>query len=153
MESAKKGEKAAFKGEDGWEMVDEQSEGPGQFVARRMKAFKAPGAEVGELADKASSLKVADGVISGDLTEDGAKDLLTVFRRAGGDRPNPKNAKGSVKIWIKDGVLTKYEYNVQGRIPGRDGDEVDVNRTTTVEIKDVGSTKLGLSDDVKKKLS
>lgn len=152
MESAAKGEKVAFKGEDGWESVDDQSQGPGQFIARRMKNFKGPATEAADLADKTKSLKSADGVVSGDLTEEGAKEFLTFGRRANPDRPGPKNAKGSVKFWIKDGALAKYEYNVQGKVAGRDGDEIDVNRTTTVEIKDVGKTKVGLSDDVKKLL-
>ena len=153
MESAAKGEKVAFKGEDGWEMADDQSEGVGQFIARRMKNFKAPAVEAADLADKAKSLASADGVISGDLSEEGAKAYLSFGRRQNPDAPGPKDAKGSVKFWIKDGALTKYEYNVQGKVAGRDGDEVQVNRTTTVEVKDVGTTKLGLSDDVKKKLS
>jgi hypothetical protein len=152
MESAAKGEKVAFKGEDGWEAADDQSQGPGQFIARRMKNFKGPALEAADLADKTKSLKGADGVISGDLTEEGAKEFLSFGRRVNPDRPGPKNAKGSVKFWLKDGALTKYEYNVQGKIAGRDGDEIDVNRTTTVEIKDVGKTKAGLSDDVKKLL-
>jgi hypothetical protein len=153
METAAKGEKVAFKGEDGWETPDPDAQGPGQFVARRMKTFKAPAAEAADLADKAKSLKSADGAISGDLSEDAAKELLTFGRRAGAERPAPKNAKGSVKFWVKDGELTKYEYNVSGKVMGRDDNEQDVNRTTTVEIKDVGKTKLGLSDEAKKKLS
>ena len=153
MESAAKGEKVAFKGEDGWETADDQSQGPGRFIALRMRNFKAPAVEAADLADKAKSLKSADGVISGDLTEEGAKEFLTFGRRANPDRPAPKNAKGSVKFWIKDGALAKYEYNVQGKVAGRDGDEIEVNRTTTVEIKDAGKTKLMLSDEAKKKLS
>jgi hypothetical protein len=153
MESASKGGKVAFKGEDGWETADAQSEGPGQFMARRMATFKAPAVEAADLADKAKALKSADGVISGDLTEEAAKELLSFGRRVNPDRPAPKDAKGSVKFWVKDGVLTKYEHNVQGKVTGRDDTEQSVNRTTTVEIKDVGTTKLSLSDEAKKKLS
>ena len=153
MESAAKGEKVIFKGEDGWEVPDADAQGPGSFVARRMRNFKAPAAEAADLADKAKSLKSAEGAISGDLTEEGAKAYLTFGRRPNPDAPGPKDAKGSVKFWIKDGALTKYEYNVSGKVTNRDGDEVAVSRTTTVEIKDVGKTKLGLSDELKKKLS
>jgi len=157
FESAAKGEKVLFKGEDGWEVADPAAEGAGQFIARRMRTFKAPALEAADLADKAKSLKSADGVISGDLTEDGAKELLAFGRRGGGggggDRPAPKEAKGSVKYWVTGGALTKYEINVSGKVANRDGDEVTINRTTTVEIKDVGKTKLGLSEDNKKKLS
>ncbi|HTD67747.1 MAG TPA: hypothetical protein VK846_14575 [Candidatus Limnocylindria bacterium] len=150
MEIAAKGEKVMVKGEEGWESA-EDAQGPAQFASRRMRTFKAPAAEAADLADKAKSLKSADGAISGDLTEEGAKALLS-FRRQNADAPAPKDAKGSVKFWLKDGELAKYEYNVQGKVMGRDDNEMEVNRTTTVEIKDAGKTKLGLSDDIKKKL-
>jgi hypothetical protein len=151
--TAAKGEKVIFKGEDDWEVADADTQGPGAFAARRMRTFKAPGAEAADLADKAKSLKSADGAISGDLTEDGAKAYLSFGRRPNPDAPGPKNAKGSVKFWLKDGELTKYEYNVQGKITGRDDQEFDINRTTTVEIKEVGKTKLTLPEEAKKKLS
>ena len=152
MHTAAKGEKVIFKGEDEWEVADDGAQGPGAFASRRMKAFKAPAAEAADLVDKSQSLKSAEGVISGDLTEAGAKSFLTFGgRRQNADAPGPKDAKGSVKFWVKDGELTKYEYNVQGKIVGRDDTEIPINRTTTVEIKDVGKTKLTLPDEAKKK--
>ena len=66
-------------------------------------------------------------------------------RRNGGQPPAVKNPKGSVKFWIKNGVLTKYQYNVQGTI-NRNDEDVDIDRTTTVEIKDVGTTKITVPD-------
>jgi hypothetical protein len=72
--------------------------------------------------------------------------------RRGGQAPPVSNAKGSVKFWIKDGVLTKYVLKVSGTIT-RNGDDVDVDRTTTVEIKDVGTTKLAVPDEAKSKMS
>lgn len=153
MHTAAKGEKVITKGEDDWEVADAEAQGPGAFAVRRMRTFKAPAAEAADLADKAKSLKSADGVISGDLTEDGAKAFLTFGgRRGGADAPGPKDAKGSVKFWVKDGELAKYEYTVQGKIMGRDDQEMSINRTTTIEIKDAGKTKLALPDDAKKKL-
>ena len=148
---AAKGEKVLFKGEDEWEVADEGAQGAGAIAARQMKAFKAPAVEAAELADKAKSLKNADGVISGDLSEEGAKSFL-IFggRRPNADAPGPKDAKGSVKFWVKDGELTKYEYNVQGKITFRE-EERAIDRTTTLELKDVGKTKLTLPDEAKKK--
>lgn len=151
--TAKKGEKVIFKGEDDWEVADADAQGAGSFAARRMRAFKAPAEEAADLADKAKALKSADGVISGDLTEEGAKAFLSFGRRQNADAPGPKNAKGSVKFWVKNGELTKYEYNVQGKVTGREDQEFDVNRTTTVELKEVGKTRLTLPEEAKKKLS
>ncbi len=107
MEIAAKGEKVMVKGEEGWEPAEE-AQGLAQFASRRMRTFKAPAAEAADLADKAKSLKAADGVITGDLTEDGAKALLSMGRRLNADAPAPKEAKGSVKFWVKDGELAKY---------------------------------------------
>jgi hypothetical protein len=104
------------------------------------------------LVTKVQDLKKDGDVYSGDLTEEGAKALLTMgFRRPGGQ--GPSNAKGSVKFWIKDGGLSKYETKVSGKRQNQNGDEIDIERTTTTEIKDVGSTKVEVPDEAKKKLS
>ena len=63
-------------------------------------------------------------------------------------------AKGSVKFWTKNGLLVKYEYSLQGKIVLTDHkQEFNVSRTTTVEIKDAGSTKIRLPEEARQKLS
>ena len=152
MHTAAKGEKVIVKGEEEWETPDADAQGPGRFAAQRMRNFKAPAVEAADLADKAKSLQSKDGVTGGDLTEEAVKGLLSAGRRPNADAPAPKDAKGSVKFWIKDGALTKYEYNVQGKVMGREDQEMSINRTTTIKIKDAGKTKLTLPEDAKKKL-
>ena len=152
MHTAAKGEKVIVKGEEAWETPDADAQGPGRFAAQRMKTFKAPAAEAADLAEKAKSLQSKEGVTSGDLTEEAVKGLLTFRRPGNADAPAPKEAKGSVKFWVKEGALTKYEFNVQGKVMGRDDQEMAINRTTTIEIKDAGKTKLALPEDAKKKL-
>ncbi|MBV9470608.1 MAG: hypothetical protein JOZ57_15320, partial [Abitibacteriaceae bacterium] len=113
-----KGDKGAVKTADGWQSLADASQnnnGPGRFIARMAQNFKAPAAEASDLADKTTDIKKADDAYSGDLTEDGAKSLLA-FGRRGGNAPTPTNTKGSVKFWIADGLLSKYQYNVQGTI-------------------------------------
>ena len=121
-------------------------------MVRRLKAFKAPAVEAGELLEKVKEVKKSDGgLYAGDLTTEGAKALMTRGRR-GGD--GPADAKGTAKFWIKDGTLTKFEFNVQGTITrGDTNEEIKSNRTTTTEIKEVGSTKIAVPPEVKKKLS
>ena len=97
-----------------------------------------------ELAAAAKELKKDGDAYSGDLTEAGAK---AQFRFG-----TASNAKGSVKFWLKDGALSKYEFKVQGKVDFN-GNEVDVDRATTVEIKDVGTTKVEVPEGAKKKLS
>jgi hypothetical protein len=85
------------------------------------------------------------------LTEAGAKTLLTFRPRNGGEGPTVTNATGSVKFWLKDGALAKYEFKVKGTV-SFNGNDFENDRTTTVEIKDVGSTKIEVPDEAKKKL-
>ena len=147
-----KGDKGAVKTADGWQSLADASQnnnGPGRFIARMAQNFKAPAAEASDLADKTTAITKADNAYSGDLTEDGAKSLLT-FGRRGGNAPTPTNTKGSVKFWIADGLLSKYQYNVQGTI-NFNGNDVNINRTTTVEVKDVGNTKVDVPDEAKQK--
>jgi hypothetical protein len=155
-----KGDKAALKTEEGWQSLTEATEGgggqpgPGRFMARTLQSFKAPAAEAEDLVAKAKELKKADDAFAGDLTEEGVKSLLTLGRRPGGgaEPPAVTNPKGSVKFWVKDGVLTKYEYKVQGSV-SFGGNDMTIDRTTTIEIKDVGTTKVTVPEEAKKKLT
>ena len=157
IEAVMKGGKSAVKLQDGWQTPEEASGGDGQqnrgrMISRMVQNFKAPAAEAEDLASKVKELKGEKGEYSGDLTEDGAKALISFGRgRAGGEAPSVSGAKGSVKIWVKDGLITKYEYKVQGSM-SFNGNDVEVDRTTTVSVKDVGSTKVEVSEEAKKKL-
>jgi hypothetical protein len=158
---AKEG-KGAIKTEDGWESLDDaaKDDGGGQFnfkrfMAMRMKDFKAPAAQAADILDKSKELTKEGDAYSGDLTEEGAKALMTFGRgrRGGQGGPPPiSNAKGTVKFWVKDGVLTKFVTKVSGSMKNRDGDDMDIERTTTVEIKDVGATNIKVPDEARKKM-
>jgi len=149
--------KAAVKVDEGWQSLSELESASDnargrQFLLRRLQNFKSPADEAVNLAGKVKELKKEGDVYSGDLTEAGAKELLSFGRRRGTDAPEPKNAKGSVKFWVKDGELSKYELKQQGTV-SFGGDDRDIEGTTTVEIKDVGTTKVEIPEDAKKKLS
>ncbi len=109
-------------------------------MAMRMQEYKAPAAESEDIAGKTKDLTQTDDAYSGDLTEDGAKSLLA-WRARGGDGPIVSKAKGSAKFWVKDGIITKYQYKLQGTM-NFGGDDIDIDRTTTVEVKDVGADKV-----------
>jgi len=150
-EFVKKGESAALTSPDGgWESLTnmDSSQGPGRFMAGMVRNFKTPDAQAADLVAAAKELKKDGDVYSSDLTEDGAKTLLT-FRRGGG--ATVTNPSGSVKFWLKDGVLTKFEFKVKGTVTFN-GNDIDVDRDTTVEIKDVGTTKMDAPDEAKKLL-
>ena len=146
--------KAAVKTDDGWKSAAElqDAEGPQRFLARMATTFKAPAVQARDIAAKAKELKKSDDAYSADLTEEGVKELLTMGRRgASGNAPQVKDPKGSVKFWTKDGALSKMQYTVQATMTVNN-EEREVNRTTTIEIKDVGSTKVDVPADAKSKL-
>jgi len=153
-----KGDKGAVKTEDqDWQSLAEleaaagNEPGPRTFLLRRLKTFKAPAEEIAGLASKTKELKKEEGTYSGDLTESGAKELLAFGGRRGANAPEPKNAKGSVKFWLKDAMLSKYELHLQGTV-NFGGEDRDIDRTSKFEIKDAGTTKIEVPEAAKKKL-
>ncbi len=160
-EAFRMGTNVVFKGDNGWETPPAPGGGgggggggfnPGARIARQLQNVKGPAADVADLVSKAKDITKDGDAYSGDLTTDGAKALATGgFGRRGGTPPT--DGKGSVKFWVKDGMLTKYESKVSGKRTNQNGDETEFERTTTIEYKDIGTTKLNLPDDAKKKLS
>ena len=152
-EAVIKGEKVTYTNQDGdWQSPDDGGEGRGRFLGAMLRNLKAPAAQAQEIAAATKELKKEGEAYTGELTEAGAKNLMSFRRRAGAEAPEIKNAKGTAKFWVKDGVLSKYEYKVTGSM-NFNGNDVDVDRTTTTEIKDVGSTKVVVPEAAKKKIS
>ena len=149
------GTKAAMETDEGWKSVadleNDTDNRRSRFWARMLQNFQPPAEQAMELIKDARELTDSGGMVTGKLTEEGVKKLMT-FRRGGGDGPDIRDAAGSVKFWIKDGVLTKYQYHVQGSM-SFNGNDVDVDRTTTVELSEIGSTKVEVPEGAKKKLS
>lgn len=94
------------------------------------------------------------------LSEDAVKALMTYGGRARGGAgananaaatpPVVKDAKGSVKVWLKDGAVTKIAYNVKGTVTAN-GQDRDIDRTTTIEFSEVGTTKIEVPAEAKEK--
>jgi hypothetical protein len=114
------------------------------------------------LAGVKGDFMIVNGGFSADLTPEAVAPMLTFGRGrrgggggGGGDGqtpPAPANAKGTVTFWVANGTLTKYEVHVTGTVQGRNGD-IDVDRTTSTEIKDVGTTKLNVPPEAMQKLN
>ncbi len=153
IQAALKGGKAAAATEDGsWKTAEEldEQEGPGRFMGVILRASKRPADEAAEIASLAKELKKEGDVYASDLTEEGAK-MLQTFKMPGSDTMAVNEAKGSAKFWVKNGILTKYEFKLKGKMKFGDN-EFPNDRTTTVEIKDVNKTKVEVSEAAKKKL-
>jgi hypothetical protein len=98
---------------------------------------------------------VADGAIVGTLSPEAVAPMLSRGPRGGQGGtppPPPKNAMGTVKFWVQDGALMKYEVHVKGTVTGRNGEDREIDRTTTTEIKAVGTTKVEVPAEAKAKL-
>ncbi len=116
-----------------------------------------PAEEAATLAAKIKDAKLVDGAIVGTLSAEDAAPMLTFGGRGGrggggNPPPAPKNVSASVKFWIKDGALVKFVVNVKGSVTTPNGDEREVDRTTTTELKDIGTTKVTVPEEAKKKL-
>lgn len=149
-----KADKVAVNGDDGWTLLGQAGGFPAMFAG----GLARNGAAADEAAialKQVKELKPLDGgVLGGDLTSEGATDLLTFGpRRTVGENrfPPPKNAKGSVKFWVKDGVLAKYEWHLLGTVTFGDND-MEMDQTKTTEIQSVGTTKMDIPAEAKKLL-
>jgi hypothetical protein len=158
IQTAMKGKKAAVKLEDGWKSTEElanaDQQGPGRFIGGMVANFKSPGAQGEEYAAKLKDVKKDGDAYTSQLT--GADAAALAPRRGrrgggGGQPPQMQNAKLEIKMWVKDGVLTKYTSHVTGTMTVN-GEDRDIDATTTTEISDVGSTKVEVPDEAKKKL-
>lgn len=158
LEAVMKGEKVVIKTDEGWQTMEDLTAGgggqgnPARFMARTLRNYRLPATHLEDLVAQVKDLALADGAYAGELTEEGVRQLLTFGRRAGAEPPPISNAKGSVKIWLKDGLPAKYEVRVQGTITFNNN-EMNVDRTTTTEIKEVGKTKVDVPAEAKAKLS
>jgi hypothetical protein len=156
------GTKAAIKTDDGWKTPSELANAdnggggpsPERFMAMMVQNFKTPVATALDMTGKLENVKKTDDGYTADLSEDAAKQLLTFRRRRDANAPAPEitNPKASVTIWIKDGVVTKLQSHVTGTVTFN-GNDRDVDRTSTTEFTDVGSTTITVPDDAKAKLA
>jgi hypothetical protein len=114
-----------------------------------------PAASVTQLVEKSKDLKAGEaGVIAGELSDAGAKEFALMGRggRAGSPTPpEPKNAKGSVQFWLKEGQVQKIRLKVSATMTVN-GEDRDMVRTTTWEIRDVGTTTVEIPAEAKKRL-
>lgn len=156
LETILKGDKIALKNQEGqWQLIDE-ADGMAAMMAGWATMYGTAAGEAAKLVEDVKALTVGESnVVSGELTADGAKSLMT-FRPRGANAepppPTPKNARGSVKFWLKDGALVKFESHIQVTLNIGDQGDQDMNITRTTEIQDVGTTKLEVPAEAKAKL-
>ncbi len=145
-----------FQTSDGWKTGEEL---PPLGLRRRgakggadyWLSVPSPHEELEIIVGSYQDMKLVDGALQGSLSDDGARQLL------GSSKTPAVTATGSFKLWVEDGVLTKYLVDLTGTImtgaPGADAESTPLRRLMLTEIKDVGKTKLDVPDEVRRKLS
>ncbi|HYG21158.1 MAG TPA: hypothetical protein VEH04_00140 [Verrucomicrobiae bacterium] len=148
MEVAFKGTNIVMKQDGDWRLPGELEGFPAMmagWIVRNGTAAR----EATNMLAKARELKAEGDVLTSDYTSEGATALLHFGRETGA--PAPKDAKGSIKFWLKDGALTKFESHLKGLV-SFGGDEQDFEMTRTFDIKAVGTTKVEVPEAALKKL-
>lgn len=164
VEAVFRGEKGAVNTPDGWLSLEQAARGddsgrpaPGLMLVATVRGFKTPAEQAQEMAGRAEGLaKAEDGSIAGTLPEDYAKTLMQMRRRPAADgdgaappAPEISGANGTVAFWTDaDGRLSKVQYKVAGTMTFN-GEERQLDRTTTIEIKDVGATAIEIPAEAK----
>lgn len=155
--------------------------GPERMVAGMVRSFRPPADLALRLAESVDELsKADDGSYVGRLSEDEARALMQRRggrqgpggQRGGGRDGAPRDGGGqggpggpggfggaeildpaaTVAFWVSDGFLTKFQYHVTGRM-SFNGEEREIDRETTVEIRDIGSAKIDVPDEARQALA
>jgi len=110
-----------------------------------------PAVTAAHFATGLKNLKVDGDVITGTASGDEASALLAMPGGRGGQGQGPRYSLVEVKFWVKAGALVKYSVHSVGKFNTPDGEEREMDSTTTTEIKEVGTTKVEVPADAKKK--
>jgi hypothetical protein len=129
-----------------------ESDGRGPNYSNLQKTLSRPHEEIGIIVAGYTDLKMDGEVLSGPLTETAAKLLLV---HAGQEQITPLQASGTFRIWVRNGILEKFETRLEGKLSVETSSgrrEVTVHQTATTTLSDMGKTKVEVPDDAKKRL-
>ncbi len=129
--------------------------GPEQQALFAVGNIPNPTKQVKDAADKLENVKKTDDGYTADLNTDMVKGMLAIklpAGMAGGfTPPEVTEPKGTIKVWIANGLPTKIQMHLNGSMDFGGNPNV-IDRTSTIEFKDVGTTKVVVPDEAKKKL-
>jgi hypothetical protein len=148
-----KGRVGALNTGDGWRSADDLADQRrvARVLSSTIRGFKSPVLIAKQMAAKIKDLKPDEDALAGEVSGKDATDLLTALS-SGRGRSQMANAKATVRFWIHDGVLSRYEVRATGTMTGRNGAETPFDQKFTVDFSDVGNTAVEVPDEVKKKL-
>jgi hypothetical protein len=111
-----------------------------------------PAEEIGVIVGSHTEIKADGDVFTGTLSETGAKLLLV---HPGQNELTPIQARGTFRLWIRDGALVKYELILDGTLAVETPNarrEVVVHQKSTTTLKDVGTTTFTVPPEAREKL-
>ena len=76
--------------------------------------------------------------------------------RDGQESITPVRASGTFKLWLRDGMVVKYQVQLEGTLLVRvssQSREVTVHQSTETVLKDVGTTRVEVPADARAKLA
>lgn len=113
-----------------------------------------PHEELGVIVGSHANLKVEGDLVTGTLTDMGAQLLLV---RDGQKEISPIRAAGTFKIWLREGMVSRYQLKLEGALSvvsekmGRV--TVLVQQRSTTELRDIGATPVDVPDLARAKLA
>jgi hypothetical protein len=116
-------------------------------------AISHPHEELGVIVSSHREFKIEDDNVTGTLTDLGAQLLLV---HDGQKEITPLLAAGTFKLWLRDGMVAKYQVRLEGVLEvetpkGRR--KIVVHQNTETLLKDVGTTKFEVPEQARKQLS
>jgi len=153
LEKFAKGQKRAVKEQGGkWQTPEEIV--PAQIARTAPYGPVTPPVwQLTNILDKVQNLKESDGYYVGDLQPADAKGMVIYGGVRGGGVPGNRSGSpvsaAAVSLWVEEGALSKYRTKVTLSFINN-GAPTESTQITTVEIKDVGTTKMDVPDEVKK---
>jgi hypothetical protein len=154
VEFARKGGIIAITDPSGnWQTLGnlDTNQGPNRLAMAMARHFQNPDVQAVKLAAAAADFTEDNGACTGVLTEDAVKTLLNLRGGGEGNATTVTNVSGSVTFWVTDGALTKFEFKVAGTV-NVDGNDRDIERDTTVDIKYVNATKVTTPNEARRLL-
>jgi hypothetical protein len=153
-----KGDQRFVKTEKGWKSAASllpSGEGSGQpepavMAAIFSKTIRPPAVEIKSLAGMLPTVETnPTGGIDAKMTEDSIKVLPILLPTA--TEPRLEKLEGVAQFFLKDHLVNRYAIKYSGLIKGPFG-ELDLRRTNTTVISEIGSTRVDLPAEVQKLL-
>ena len=103
-------------------------------------AISHPHEELAVMVGSHEEFKVEGDTVSGTLSDLGAQLLLV---RDGQKQITPLRATGTFKLWLRDGMVAKYQVNLHGILAVETANgrrQIEVRQSTDTVLKDIGTT-------------